>query len=106
MTPERLAEIHAQAARWAEGDLKNPTATSVFRHRAELLQYVEELKHNLRGAGECIDAYITACARGEAERVRLRRELADAAAIDRAIADREAGAEPIAIEDLAKELGL
>jgi hypothetical protein len=30
----------------------------------------------------------------------------DAAAIDQAIADRETGAEPIAFEDLAEELGL
>lgn len=47
MTDERLAEIEATAARWAEGDLKNPTTASVFRHRAELLAEVKRLKAHL-----------------------------------------------------------
>ncbi|HEV2346414.1 MAG TPA: hypothetical protein VGS97_20110 [Actinocrinis sp.] len=44
MAPERLDEIRTAAARWLEGDLKNPTTTSVFRHRAELLVEVDRLR--------------------------------------------------------------
>lgn len=47
MTIERFDEILAAAERWAEGDLKNPTTTSVFRHRAELLAEVCRLKEEV-----------------------------------------------------------
>jgi hypothetical protein len=56
MTPERLAEIRTQAARWAEGDLKNPTTTSVFRHRAELIVELDRLRSELDGAKDSMGA--------------------------------------------------
>jgi hypothetical protein len=54
MTPERLDEIRAQAARWFESDLKNPTATSVFRHRAELIAEVDRLCNAYELLAACV----------------------------------------------------
>lgn len=54
MTPDRLEEIRTVAARWLESDLKNPTATSVFRHRAELLTEVDRLSNAYDRLAACV----------------------------------------------------
>jgi transcriptional regulator with GAF, ATPase, and Fis domain len=74
VTPERLAEIHA-----ARADDKLWSSDTV----GELLDYVDYLKGNLRSAAECIDAYVTACARGNAENERLKAELDEVTDLDR-----------------------
>ena len=75
MIPERLADLHARY------DGLSPDAYAPDHpatHVLELLAYLADLKHSLSGAGECIDAYVTALAQSETLVRQLRREIVDA----------------------------
>jgi hypothetical protein len=102
LTPERVLigneKLKPNAdGRW-EHTITLPIGEAAYRELAA--EAVRKGARNVRLSKRTVVSTYSEWAMADAE------DRADAAAIDQAIADREAGAKPIPLEDLAEELGL